>query len=296
MGNLETKKVCIIGDSQWGQKLMDVAYEMGVLGGVVESNLKKYMVLLKSYPGIILHTHIEKAISEGYDSYVVDVSDENKFDIVRYLLNNKKNVFIKKVLAVASGDISELIEISKSTGSKIMFGNTLEFYNIIENVIDIISRGQIGEIEGIFSYRIDNSISNLNNDNLWLSVKEESILLNQLNQLNTKTQEKIYKYKNTDAPNELLEKSYLCFKYSDKLLEHSYISFQTTLNNFKILIIGSKGSVIIENINGSYKLTLHCRKRNRLAYRIWLLSKKTKIINCLLKEELQVFLDHIDSM
>lgn len=296
MGNLETKKVCIIGDSQWGQKLMDVAYEMGVLGGVVESNLKKYMVLLKSYPGIILHTHIEKAISEGYDSYVVDVSDENKFDIVRYLLNNKKNVFIKKVLAVASGDISELIEISKSTGSKIMFGNTLEFYNIIENVIDIISRGQIGEIEGIFSYRIDNSISNLNNDNLWLSVKEESILLNQLNQLNTKTQEKIYKYKNTDAPNELLEKSYLCFKHSDKLLEHSYISFQTTLNNFKILIIGSKGSVIIENINGSYKLTLHCRKRNRLAYRIWLLSKKTKIINCLLKEELQVFLDHIGSM
>jgi hypothetical protein len=47
MGNLKTKKICVIGDSQWCQKLMDITYEMGVLGGVVESNLKRYMFLLK---------------------------------------------------------------------------------------------------------------------------------------------------------------------------------------------------------------------------------------------------------
>ena len=47
MENLKTKKICVIGDSQWCQKLMDITYEMGVLGGVVESNLKRYMFLLK---------------------------------------------------------------------------------------------------------------------------------------------------------------------------------------------------------------------------------------------------------
>ena len=52
MENLKTKKICVIGDSQWCQKLMDITYEMGVLGGVVESNLKRYMFLLESYPGI----------------------------------------------------------------------------------------------------------------------------------------------------------------------------------------------------------------------------------------------------
>lgn len=296
VGNLETKKVCIIGDSQWGQKLMEVAYEMGVLGGVVESNLKKYMVLLKSYPGIILYTHIERAINEGYDNYVVDVSDENKFDIVRYLLNNKKNVFIKKVLAVASGNISELIEISKSTGSKIMFGNTLEFYQVIEKVKDTVSREQIGEIEGIFSYRFDNSISSRYSDNLLFSIKEETVLINQLNELNSEPLEKIYSYKNIDTPNDMVEKTYLSPKYSNNLLQHFFISFRTTFSNFKMLIIGNKGLVIIEDINGNYKLTTHCRKCNRLAYRIWLPSKKTKTINCLLKEELQVFLDHIGSI
>jgi hypothetical protein len=30
MENLKTKKICVIGDSQWCQKLMDITYEMGV--------------------------------------------------------------------------------------------------------------------------------------------------------------------------------------------------------------------------------------------------------------------------
>jgi hypothetical protein len=56
MGNLKTKKICVIGDSQWCQKLMDITYEMGVLGGVVESNLKKIYVSFEKLSGY-LFTH-----------------------------------------------------------------------------------------------------------------------------------------------------------------------------------------------------------------------------------------------
>ncbi|NLC67248.1 MAG: hypothetical protein GX754_00350 [Clostridiaceae bacterium] len=52
MGNLKekTKKVCVIGNSHWSRKLMNVAYRMGILGGVVESNLKQFTFFLKITP------------------------------------------------------------------------------------------------------------------------------------------------------------------------------------------------------------------------------------------------------
>ena len=119
MENLKTKKICVIGDSQWCQKLMDITYEMGVLGGVVESNLKRYMFLLKSYPGIFLHTHIERTV-EGYDSYIVDICNKMSLKLFAFC-QTTKNVLMKKVSAIDISNIFELINISKSTGSRIMF-------------------------------------------------------------------------------------------------------------------------------------------------------------------------------
>lgn len=303
MGNLKAriKKVCVIGDSQWGRKLMDVAYGMGALGGVVESNLKKFTVLFESYPGIVLYTHIERAVNEGHDCYVVDVAGENKFDIVRKLLNNKKNIFIKKMFAKAPRDISELIEISKSTGAKIMLGNTLQFYQVVEKVKDTILKEQIGEIEGIFSYRYNNENSMQDSwDNSFLfSIKEENILINQLKQLNGNLLRNIHScrsidssqsHKNIPAINQMIKESYLNTKSSNNLLQQFFISFRINFSNFRIFIIGNKGLIIIEDINGNYKLTTFSQKNNRLAYRIWMPDKETKDVDCLLKEELQVFL------
>jgi hypothetical protein len=291
MENLKTKKICVIGDSQWCQKLMDITYEMGVLGGVVESNLKRYMFLLKSYPGIFLHTHIERTV-EGYDSYIVDICNKNEFEIVRFLLNNKKNVLMKKVSAIDISNIFELINISKSTGSRIMFGNTLEFYNIISTVIEIISRGQIGEIEEVLCFSFNNPIPNIYGNDLLFSIREETVLINQLNRLIDKPVEKIYFHKDFNITNNSEENTYLSIEYSPNIHQHFFVSFKTVFSNFKMFLIGKRCLVIIEGINGNYKLTLHGHKRNCLKYKLWSLSKKAKNINHLLEEELQFFIGH----
>jgi hypothetical protein len=59
-----------------------------------------------------------------------------------------------------------------------------------------------------------------------------------------------------------------------------------------MFLIGKRCLVIIEGINGNYKLTLHGHKRNCLKYKLWSLSKKAKNINHLLEEELQFFIGH----
>ena len=58
------KKLCVVGGGRWGQNHIRTLYEMGNLGGIVESSKERLKELLIKYP-VKGFSNIDRAMSDS---------------------------------------------------------------------------------------------------------------------------------------------------------------------------------------------------------------------------------------
>jgi len=63
--------VCVVGAGRWGKNHIHTLSELGVLGGVVESNHEVLNSLRSTYPEIQLFSGLESGLSYGFDGFTV---------------------------------------------------------------------------------------------------------------------------------------------------------------------------------------------------------------------------------
>ncbi len=64
------KRICVIGGGKWGQNHIRTLFEMGNLGGIVESNPKRLKELLEKYP-VKGFQDVEAAVKENFDGFTI---------------------------------------------------------------------------------------------------------------------------------------------------------------------------------------------------------------------------------
>ena len=57
------KKICVVGAGKWGKNHIRTLYELGELGGVVDSNKKALNEIKEIYPTIPMFLNVSEAIN-----------------------------------------------------------------------------------------------------------------------------------------------------------------------------------------------------------------------------------------
>ena len=68
---ISSYSVCVVGAGRWGKNHIRTLSELGVLGGVVESNSEVLNSLKSSYPEIQYFSDLEIALTHGFDDFTV---------------------------------------------------------------------------------------------------------------------------------------------------------------------------------------------------------------------------------
>jgi len=151
-------KLGVVGCGYWGPNLIRnfsglPDCDVKLMCDVNSQRLKHLKTL---YPYIEGHMDYEHMLNgAGLDAIVIATSVKFHFKMAKASLMAGKHTFIEKPMAASSPECEELIEIADKKGLVLMVGHTFLYSPAIRKIKDIISWGDIGEIQYISSRRLN---------------------------------------------------------------------------------------------------------------------------------------------
>ena len=144
-----------MGRGYWGKNHIKTLDQLQSLEGIVEIDDNTIKVLSKNYPNIKFHKSISDSLKENYDGFVVATPAKTHFSISKRIINARKPVLIEKPLTLSIEEAEELVELAEDKKVNAMVGHVLLFHPAIMRIKEIIENGEIGELQYIYSNRLN---------------------------------------------------------------------------------------------------------------------------------------------
>ena len=267
-------RICVIGAGRWGINHIKTLLELGVLSGIVDKNLEIIKSLSEKYPKVIFFDNVEDAIKEKFDGFVVATPPNTHFQITKFLLNNNKPVLVEKPLTLSLKEGEKIKAICDNLNGKLIVGHLLLFHPGIEKMKALIKDNIIGEIQYIYSNRLNLGVVRKEENVFWSFAPHDISLFQYFNDsfpLEINSDGGAFLQKN------IHDSTITYLKYPNGVHGHIYVSWLHPFKEHRIVIIGSKGSLHFEDYPEK-KLLFYEKKINSKSDEILLSNKPSRLI------------------
>ena len=149
------KKVCVVGAGDWGKNHIRVLNEMGCLGGIVDSDQSRIQHFRQFHTDIAFYNDVKDSFEDSFDGYIVATPAATHFQIAKIIIQNRSHLLVEKPLALNVKDASKLNKLAQENEINLMVGHLLLFHPAILKIKQIIGDGAIGELQYLYSNRLN---------------------------------------------------------------------------------------------------------------------------------------------
>jgi UDP-2-acetamido-3-amino-2,3-dideoxy-glucuronate N-acetyltransferase len=286
---MKNLKVGVIGFGYWGKNQARVFDELGALSGVyeenhneIENNKGKYN-FFSSFEELLLNS----------DGVVICTPAETHFEIASTALDNKKDILVEKPIAMNTAEVKELMEKEKLNKNIIMVGHQLHFHPAIVKLKELLSKNEIGEVEWIYSNRLNMGKIRPYENVLWsFAPHDVSLILDIMNEKIENIEIQASKILN----NNIEDTSLTMLNFKNEKKAHIFVSWIHPFKEQRFVVVGKKGSLVFSDSEKDEKLKLYSTnildngKIDSHSFQNIKLSEKEP-----LKEQAKYFLESIGS-
>jgi len=148
--------VAVIGSGYWGKNLVRNFNELGALHTICDNNIATLRAFQDEYPDKRFQTSYEAVLENpAIDAVVIATPAETHFDFAKRALAADKHVFVEKPLALMVSEAETLQQFATHRNLKLMVGHILLYHPAIIKLKEIISSGDMGKINYIYSNRLN---------------------------------------------------------------------------------------------------------------------------------------------
>ena len=291
----QNKKICVIGAGRWGKNHVRTLQELGVLGGIVESDQSRLDSFQTQYPDAKLFTKIDDALQEDFDGFTVATPVETHFEIAKMIIENNHHVLVEKPITLNTADAIILNELSKENSVNLMVGHVLLFHPAFRKIKNMLQNGIIGDLQYIYSNRL-NLGTIRTEENVFWSLAPHDISLFQL--LTESFPEKIT-CRGTDILQDGIHDSTITtLEYPGNVMGHIFVSWLHPFKEHRFVVVGSKGMIRFEDSEKEKPLIFYDKGVDWQAGKPIPRNGPTNVIQyddmMPLTVELKYFVDHLD--
>ena len=152
----EYPKVALVGCGYWGKNLCRNFHALGALGFVVdstESGQKTAKELAQEIP--VSSSFDDLLEDDAIHSVALATPAETHVDLSIRAMKAGKDVFVEKPMALTLEDAGRMKEVAEAEGRILMVGHLLEYHPAVLKLKDLISSGDLGQINYIYSNRLN---------------------------------------------------------------------------------------------------------------------------------------------
>ena len=237
-------KICVVGAGYWGMNHVRTLNELNALGGVVDKDISVLNELKSNYSNCSTFSSIETSFESDFDGYIVSTPPVTHYEIAKKIILNRIPVLVEKPLTLDYASSKKLCQLAVKMNVNLMVGHVLLFHPAFQKMKSLIENGKIGEIQYIYSNRLNLGKFRTNENVFWSFAPHDIALLNYFfNQKPISI--------NTSGVDILQEgihdSSITSFSYESKKMGHIFVSWLHPFKEHRFVIIGSNGMLHFED-------------------------------------------------
>ena len=247
-------KICVIGGGKWGKNHINTLSTLNALGGIVEINKQRREFFKNFFPKVTCFASIEASFKESFDGYIIATPPLTHIPIAKEIIKKRIPVLVEKPLGLSVKECSEVGLIARNLEAKILVGHLLLFHPAIKKMKMMINEGLIGDIQYIYSNRLNLGIVRKEENVFWSFAPHDISLFQYFIE--------DFPYQVQSSGGTFLQKNihdttitYL--KYPQGIQGHVYVSWLHPFKEHRLVVIGSKGSLHFEDSTKNKELLFY---------------------------------------
>lgn len=250
-------QVALIGIGYWGKNLARVFNELGALKIICDANEEALRQASNDYPKVKVTQDIGEIYRDkNIDAVVIASPAVTHYKLAKEALLAKRHVFVEKPLALDAQEGKELAELAKSSAKILMVGHILNYHPAIIKLKELISRGELGDIEYIYSNRLNIGKLRKEENILWSFAPHDiSVILMLLNEF----PKQVKSFGGWYLQKGIYDTTLTTLDFPSRVKAHIFVSWLHPFKEQKLIVVGNKKMAVFDDMTQE-KLFLYPHK------------------------------------
>lgn len=213
---------------------------------------------------------------ESINAVIIATPAETHFDVAKRCLLKDKHVLVEKPITLHSSHAEELIKIAKKRNLRLMVGHILLFHPAIIKIKEMIDKGDIGELQYIYSNRLNLGTIRTEENILWSFAPHD---ISVIQYFTGKNPIEIKAHGGNYVQTEIEDTTLTFLTYPGNIHAHIFVSWLHPFKEQRLVVVGNKGMVVFEDSIPKDKLKFYKKGFTKLNGKIEKFEKDFEVIN-----------------
>ncbi len=252
-------RINVIGAGYWGINLVRNFHALKVLASVCDISPSTLTSIQKKFPAILVEPEVDKLfLQKDMQALVISTPAVTHFELAKKALEHHKDVFVEKPLALKYSEALQLVELAKGNNLILMVGHLLQYHPGMLKLKDLVSNGELGTIEYIYSNRLNLGKIRREENALWSFAPHDiSIMLWLLESMPIQVNAVGGNYLQPNVADTTIS----TFLFDNGVRGHIYVSWLHPFKEQRLIVVGSRKMASFNDMAPpGHKLILYDKK------------------------------------
>ena len=248
-------KIAVVGAGYWGKNLVRNFHSLGVLGVICDTQKKTLEAFPEHYPDVPVKDSFQSVLE---DSSVIGVAiatpAETHYRMVRDALSADKHVFVEKPLALKEEEGMQLNELAEQQGKVLMVGHLLQYHPAVEKLKQLVSQGELGKIQYVYSNRLNLGKIRREENILWSFAPHDiSVILS----LTGEMPEQVTSSGGNYLHQKVADVTLSSLSFPSGIRAHIFVSWLHPYKEQRLVVVGDQKMALFNDVEPEDKLLLY---------------------------------------
>jgi UDP-2-acetamido-3-amino-2,3-dideoxy-glucuronate N-acetyltransferase len=245
--------VAVVGAGYWGKNLVRNFHELGALRWVCDTRETVLEEASQRY-GVQTTTSLDRVLEDAdTQAVVIATPAAQHFELAQKCLRHGKDVYVEKPLALHADEGQALVELARRNGRVLMVGHILEYHPAVLELKRLITAGELGNIQYVYSSRLNLGKLRTEENILWSFAPHDiSAILFLLGEMPARISAHGGSYLNHKFDTTLTT----C-DFPSGVKAHVFVSWLHPFKEQKLTIVGGRKMAVFDDVEPQRKLVLY---------------------------------------
>ncbi len=245
--NNNNKSLGLIGLGCWGKNILRNLYELGFLRMACDVSTGIISERKKCFSDVNYTPYFDDLLNESQiKAVVVATPAATHYELVKQSLIAGKDVLVEKPLALTVKEGEELVELANKENRILMVGHILQYHSAVIKLKELISSGELGKIQYIYSNRLNIGKLRTEENILWSFAPHDiSVILMLLNEEPIK----VSSFGGDYLSNGIFDTTLTTMEFENGIKAHIFVSWIHPYKEQKLIVVGSKAMAVFDDVS-----------------------------------------------
>ncbi|MBW1738491.1 MAG: Gfo/Idh/MocA family oxidoreductase [Deltaproteobacteria bacterium] len=251
----DTVKVAVVGAGYWGKNLIRNFDSLGALGAICDTRKEALKEFIKTYPNAQATDSFQSILEDtSFETVAIAAPAEKHYQMVKESLLADKHVFVEKPIALHEAEGIELHELALKKKRVLMVGHLLQYHPAVIKLKQLVSDGELGKIQYIYSNRLNLGKIRREENILWSFAPHDiSVILSLTGEMPERVTSTGARYLHQKVEDVTLSS----LSFPSGIRAHIFVSWLHPYKEQRLVVVGDRKMALFDDVEPEDKLLLY---------------------------------------